>query len=385
MKQNGSEFSREVEAGADRLLVSFELGRDKWVLGLLGGAASKPRKVRIRARDLQRLGEVLAQAKERFGLPAEAPVASCYEAGRDGFWLHRYLLSQGIANRVVDSSSIEVSRRARRPKTDRLDAEKLVLLLWRELYGPRLGRRSWSVVRAPAAEQEDTRQDDRERRRLRRDRQAVRNEMLGLLAAQGVYDVSPAELAERLDTLRLWDGAPLPPRLRERLERSLARLRVLEEQLAELEQARRERVRRGCSVLVQQVRQLTTLRSIGETTAFTLAEEFGWRDFKNARQVGAAAGLTGSPWSSGALEREQGISRAGNPRVRATMVNLSWLWLRHQPRSALSQWHLRRFARGNKRQRRVGIVALARKLLIALWRFWSAGVIPEGAQFKTAV
>ena len=381
MTQNGSEFSRELVAGAERLLVSFELGRSKWVLGLLGGAASKPRKVTIRARDLKRLGAVLQQTKERFGLPAEAPVESCYEAGRDGFWVHRYLLSQGIANRVVDSSSIEVNRRARRPKTDRLDAEKLVLMLWRDLYGPRTGRRPWSVVRAPAVEQEDTRQDDRERRRLKRDRQAVRNEMLGLLAAQGVYEVSPEQLAECADELRLWDGSPLPPRLRQRLERSLARLRMLEEQLAELEQARRERVRQGRGALEKQVRLLAELRAIGETSAFTLAEEFGWRDFKNARQVGCAAGLTGSPWSSGAIERDQGIG-GGNPRVRTTMVELSWLWLRYQPDSALTQWYLRRFARGAKRQRRVGIVALARKLLIALWRYWSAGVIPEGARFK---
>ena len=228
------------------------------------------------------------------------------------------------------------------------------------------------------------RQDDRERQKLKRDRQALRSEIGSLLVTQGLYDVSAEELPRCWDTLRLWDGSPLPPRLRQRLERSQARLAVLEEQLAELERERHESVRTGRGATEKKVGLLVALRGIGEASAFPLIEEFGWRDFRSGRQVGAAAGLTGSPWRSGKTQREQGISKAGNARVRSLAVELGWLWLRHQPLSALSHWYRRRFAGGNKRLRRVGIVALARRLLIALWRYWSAGVIPEGAVFKPA-
>jgi transposase len=323
---------------------------------------------------LKRLEKELEKAKRRFGLPAEAPVASCYEAGRDGFWLHRQLVAQGIENRVVDSSSIEVNRRARQAKTDRLDAEKLVLMLWREVSGAPTTRRVWSVVRVPSVAQEDGRQDDRERRKLKRDRQALRNEIESLLATQGIYEVAAEDVAGCQD---------LPPRLRQRLERSRARLQLVQAQLRALEQERRERVRTGRSAADQKVRLLEDLRGIGDGIAFPVIEEFGWREFRNARQVGAAGGLTGSPWSSGTIQREQGISKAGNARIRTILVEAAWLWLRHQPHSALSRWYRRRFARGGKRLRRLGIVALARKLLIALWRYWSAGVVPDGAVFKT--
>jgi transposase len=318
----------------------------------------------------------VAKAKERFGMPASTPVVSCYEAGRDGFWLHRHLRSIGIENEVIDAASIEVSRRLRHVKTDRLDGERLLDKLMRHHAGERGG---WSVVRVPSIEEEDARRLHRELERLKRERLAHRVRMQSLLVIHGMRVKIKSTL--RLGSLTLWDGRPLPAELKAELEREVERLRLVERQIAALESERRERLREPKTEAERSIVQLMRLGAIGPTSAWLLVMEFfGWRGFRNRREVAALAGLVGSPYNSGESERDQGISKAGNRRVRAMMVEIAWLWLRFQPKSALSQWYHRRFAGGGLRMRRIGIVALARRLLIALWRYLADGVIPEGAR-----
>ena len=356
--------------------MSYELGWTSWKLAFSVGLGQKPRYRAIPARDLKRLEQEIAGARKRFGLPQDAPVVSCYEAGRDGFWLHRHLKSVGIQNEVIDAASIEVSRRLRHVKTDRLDGERLLDKLMRHHAGERGG---WSVVRVPSVEEEDARRLHRELERLKRERLAHRVRMQSLLVMQGIRLKIKSTL--RLDELTLWDGRPLPVELKAELARERERLKLLEHQIAALESARRERLREPKTGAENSIVQLMRLGAIGPTSAWLLVMEFfGWRRFHNRREVAALAGLVGSPYNSGESERDQGISKAGNRRVRAMMVEIAWLWLRFQPKSALSQWYQARFAGGGLRLRRIGIVALARRLLIALWRYLEDGVIPEGAR-----
>lgn len=374
------EYGTEETRAAQTLHVALELSGSTWIVLSTSSMGARLRRKSVKARDLEGLERELARAKERFGLASSARVISCYEAGRDGFWLHRYLVSLGVDNRVVDSSSIEVPRRQRRTKTDRLDAESLLRLLLRRVGGE---ERVWREVHVPPVEVEDTRQLQRELATLKRERTRLRNRMRGLLAAQGVRIPLDRELLLRLDRVRLWDGSPLPEHLRGRLEREWQRVLGVEEQIREVERQRRQLLRQEDGQLVETVKRLRTLRGIGEEGAWVLAVELlGWRDFANRRQVGAAGGLTPTPYSSGTRGQELGISKAGNPQVRALLVELAWLWLRLQPDSALSRWYRERFAHGNSRMRRIGIVAVARKLLIALWKYVTTGVIPEGAQLK---
>jgi transposase len=310
------------------------------------------------------------------------PVRSCYEAGRDGFWLHRYLTSLGIENAVVDSSSIEVNRRLRRAKSDRLDARKLVSMLLRYHAGE---RDVWSVVRVPTVEAEDRRQLHRELRTWKKECTRVTNRMKGLLATQGIRLPKGAEVRAGLDAVRLWDGTPVPPALRARLEREREHAQFLTTKIGELERERQRTIAHGQGVAVAKVRQLLRLRAIGPTGAWVYVNEFfGWRQFRTGKEVGAAAGLTPTPYQRGAERREQGISKAGSRHLRAVAVEIAWSWVRNQPDSRLSQWYQTRFARWGTRARKVGIVALARKLLIALWRFLEFGVVPEGARLKPA-
>jgi len=373
---NPAALRNEDNASAPVLYMALELSNKNWRLAF--GDGTKRRQTSVPAADLVKLAEAVAKAKERFKMPASARVVSCYEAGRDGFWLHRHLRSVGIENEVIDAASIEVNRRLRHVKTDRLDGERLLAKLIRHHTGEREG---WSVVRAPSLEEEDARRLHRELERLKRERLAHRVRIQSLLVVQGIRVRSTGAAKLRLETLTLWDGRSLPGELRCELERELERLALVERQIAALEAERRERLREPKTDAERSVVQLMRLGAIGPTSAWLLVMEFfGWRRFRNRREVAALAGLVSTPYNSGDRERDQGISKAGNRRVRAMMVEIAWLWLRFQPKSALSQWYHRRFAGGGLRMRRIGIVALARRLLIALWRYLADGVIPEHAR-----
>jgi transposase len=360
------------------LYFSLELGWNTWKLAFTIGFGQKPRLRTIAARNLDGLLREIAAAKKRFGLPENAPVASCYEAGRDGFWLHRFLLAQRIENLVVDSSSIEVNRRKRRAKSDRLDAVKLVEMLIRWCNGE---RKVWGIVHAPSVTDEDRRQLHRELIVLKAERTAHVNAIKGLLAGLGLQASVDDNFPERLEELRQWDGFAVPPALSQRLLREFQRWQMVGRQIQELEQERTQQIRQGQTPEVQQVRWLLNLKGIGENGAWLLVGElFSWRRFQNRRELGSLAGLTPTPYDSGESRREQGISKAGNRRVRWMMVQLAWGWLQYQPGSELSQWYQRRFGDGNSRVRKLGIVALARKLLIALWKYLETGQPPAGAE-----
>jgi transposase len=379
--------SESITAGVPTLLLAFDLGASSWKLGFTSTLGQPPRIRSIRARALDDLLQEIAAAKKRLGLPANAPVVSCYEAGPDGFWLHRWLSSQGVHNRVVDSSSIEVNRRARRAKTDRLDVRKLLELLRRSLAG----EKPWSVVRVPSVAEEDGRQLHRELETLKHDRTRVTNRVHSLLATQGVVlslapELTVVALGQRLERARVWDGQPIPAALQARLLREWDAVVLATTRIAQLERDRRAQLGAAATPAMEQVQALMDLRGIGENSAWLwVMEFFAWRNFRNRREVGGLSGLTGTPWASGDRQHDQGISRAGNRRVRAMAVEIAWLWLRFQPQSALSQWYQHRFAGGGSRLRRIGIVAMARKLLIELWRYLQSGVIPEGAVLKGAI
>ena len=366
------------------LFMAFELGASEWKLGFTIGLWQKARRRTITAGNLETVQREIVAAKKRFQLPETSKVVSCYEAGRDGFWLHRYLTQSGIENLVVDSASIEVNRRKRRAKTDRLDVEKLLTMLIRYHYGE---HRVWSVVRVPSLEEEDGRQLNRELRCLKKEKTRTTNRIKGLLAIHGVRLEPGTELTDKnLNSIRLWNSSPLLPGLKSRLQREWAHVVFLKGQIQSLEGERRRELRRGESSDLDQVRQLTTLRGIGVNGGWVLVREFfGWREFNNRREVASLAGLTPTPYQSSASMREQGISKAGNRHVRGIMIELAWSWVRFQPKSKLTRWFEERFAGGGKRIRKVGIVALARRLLIDVWRFLETGVLPQGAQLKTAV
>jgi transposase len=372
----------ESNGPSDCLLLAFELGQRAWKLGFAVGMGQRPRLCQIPAGAVSALENQIARAKRRFGLPAGAPVVSCYEAGRDGFWLHRYLLAHGITNHVADSSSIEVNRRARRAKSDRLDLGGLLSLLARYVQGD---RRVWRVVRVPTVDEEDARQLPRTLETVTADRTRLINRLKGLLVTQGVSMRIGKDFLEQLETVRLWDGTPIPTGLRERLARDWAQLQNVETQLREAKAGLTLRQPDTVTPTGRALAQLQTLRAIGPIGSWTLATEiFGWRQIRNGRQLGALVGLVPSPYQSGETHYEQGITRAGNKHVRRIMVQLAWRWLYYQPESALSKWYQHRFAGNGTRMRRIGIVALARKLLVALWRYLETGVVPEGAHLKAA-
>jgi transposase len=363
------------------LYLAFELGQNAWKLGFTIGVAQQPRERMIPSGDVERLQQEIARAKQRFGLPEEVHVVSCYEAGRDGFWLHRYLVAHGVQNHVIDSASIEVNRRQRRAKTDRLDVRKLLTMLLRHSAGE---KKVWSVVRVPSVDEEDRRQLHRELTTAKQDRTRVINRIKGLLAGHGVQLVLQGDVEAQLDQVHQWDGSPLPSALLRRLKRAWQHVGFLTAQIQTLEAERRTLLRRREDPVIAQVRQLFTLRGIGVNSAWLYVMEFfAWRDFQTPKQVGALAGLTPTPYQSGQSRRELGIAKAGNRHIRAMAIEIAWAWRRFQPDSALSQWYERRFGAGSARLRKLGIVALARKLLIALWRFVKTGVLPEGAVLKT--
>ena len=365
------------------LLLALDLGNTTWKLGFrAGGPAQRPRLRTSPARDLAALQQEIAKAKRRFQLPDDAPVVSCFEAGRDGFWLHRALTLLGVTNHVVDSCSIERPARRRQVKSDRLDTTALLEKLGRYLDGDRHG---WSVVHVPSVADEDRRQLHRELTTLTWERTRLVNRIKGLLALHGLV-LARRGLPRHLPAeLRAWDGRPLPPEIEARLQREWRRLVFLRREVRDLVRERRERLRRNdpADPTLAIVRKLMALRAVGEVSAWIYATEFfAWRQFRNRRQVGAAAGLCSTRRTSGDLTQEHGISKAGNRYLRGLAIELAWSWLRRQPHSALSEWYRHRFATGGARLRRIGIVALARKLLIALWRYLETGHLPHGAQLK---
>lgn len=362
------------------LFVAFELSQKKWKLGFSTGMGQRPRVRTIEARDMARVLAEIAAAKRRFGLAEGVPVVSCYEAGRDGFWLHRALAGAGVNNHVVDSSSIQVDRRARRAKTDGLDVGRLLLQLIRHQGGE---RGVWRVVNVPDEQAEDARHAHRDLASLKQERAREVNRIKALLATQGVVLSTRGKGDIDLERVRQWDGNPLAAGLQQRIGRAQQRLAFLEQQIREIEGQRAQEVAHAQGPEIDQVRALMALKGIGPVSSFTMTREFfTWRRFRNRRQVGALAGLAPTPYQSGDSAREQGISKAGNRSVRACCIEMAWMWVRHQPGSPLTQWFQERFGHGPSRQRRIGIVALARKLLIVLWRYLETGELPHGAIVK---
>ena len=365
-------------ATAPVLYLALELSWTSWKLAFTVGAGQKPRLRSIPARDTDALIREIHAARRRFGLPEETPVISCYEAGRDGFWLHRYLEHQRIENLVVDAASIEVNRRKRRAKSDNLDATKLVGMLIRWHRGE---KKLWGVVHVPMAADEDGRQLHRELIALKAQRTEHTNRIKGLLAGIGLSAAIDAQFPEHLGRLRQWDGTAVPDGLRRRLLREFERWQLVGRQIHDLEALRTQQIRDPDTPQGEQVRLLLKLKGIGENTAWLLVREFfGWRGLRNRRELASLAGLTPTPYDSGESRREQGISKAGNKRVRWMMIELAWGWLRYQPDSELSRWYQRRFGSGNTRLRKVGIVAVARKLLVALWKYVETGEVPAGVE-----
>lgn len=365
------------------IYMAIELSLSEWKLGFNIGFGQNPRLRTITARNLVALQDEIKAAKQRFGLPQEAPVLSCYEAGRDGMWIHRFLLSMGIENLVIDSSSIEVNRKAKRAKTDKLDAKKMLTMLMRYQMGE---VQVWSVVHVPSMEVEDHRHLHRELDTLKTQRTRHINRIKGLLIGQGLSLRIQADFVEQLKVVRLWDGSTLPTGLLRRLRYEYQGLQFVEKQIKTLEGERLDLLCHSTRADVEMVRQLMHLKGIGVTSAWVFVMEFfAWRNFRNGREVGALAGLTPTPYQSGDSSKEQGISKEGNTLVRSMAIQIAWGWLHHQPESKLSCWYQERYGKGSASLRKIGIVALARKMLVDLWRYLETGLIPEGAELKTPI
>jgi transposase len=375
---------RENSAGKPALYLAFELSRKKWKLGFSDGKVQLIRQVTIEAGDLEACRKEIQKARQRFGLDESVAVRSCYEAGREGFWLHRALEQMGIENMVVDASSIEVNRRQRRAKTDRMDVEKLVRQLiryWRGEQGV------WKVVRVPSMEAEDGRQLHRELEVLKEEKKQHRVRIQSLLFTQGIDVKVGSKFLKKLEELRCWNQEPIPAQMKKRIQDEYHRLQLVEVQIREAKRKQVEQLKAGHkNAAMQKVRMLQQLLGIGTGSSWVFVMElFGWRQFQNRREVAGAVGLTPTPYNSGDSAREQGISRAGNRRVRKLVIELAWSWLRFQPYSKLSRWYKQRFADGGGRMRRIGIVAMARRLVIDLWRYVEFGVVPEGARLRVPV
>jgi transposase len=361
------------------LFVALELSRSTWLVALHSPLSDKVSQHRIEGGDVEGLLALIArkreQAQARLGRPIR--VVSCFEAGYDGFWLHRWLCAHGIENRVLDAASLLVDRRAKRAKTDRLDAAGLLRTLMALERGEMQVCR---VVHVPSPAQEDARRRSRERARLVVERGQHVSRIKGLLMTQGIRDFEPTrrDWPARLEALRTPDGQELAPCLRAEVLRECRRLWQVMEMVAEVEAEQK-------AVMDAEdghAARLTRLRGIGLTFATVLANEVFFRDFRNRREVGGYLGLAPSPWQSGGVRRDQGIAKAGNPRARRTAIELAWLWLRHQPGSALVRWFHERVGTGTGRMRRILLVAMARKLIVALWRYVTLGTVPEGALLK---
>jgi len=368
------------------IFISLELSRSTWlVTSLSPGHGEKMSKHSVKAGDiaalLARFSKLRTKACARTG--KSLPIVVIQEAGLDGFWIHRVLLSEGIESHVVDAASVATSRRRRRAKTDRIDGETLL----RALLAYKRGEpRVCSMVRAPTPEDEDRRRICRERKVLIMERVQHVNRIKGLLFSQGVSGYEPLHRDRRaqLDALQTGDGRRLPQHLKAQICRELDRLELVLEQIKAVEAERDALLNAEQTKVSAPPPMLLALHGVGPEFASVLWSEGLSRHFDNRRQVAAYAGLAPTPWQSGSINREQGISQSGNPRLRTTMIQLAWLWIRHQPVSALTLWFKDRNERTGGRRRKTTIVALARKLLVALWKFVSAGVVIEGAMMRPA-
>ena len=367
------------------LFASLELSKSTWLLTINSPGGDKFSRHVVAGGDgaslLGLLARLRAKAEQRCG--GSVRIMVIQEAGLDGFWLHRLLTDNGIDSHVVDPASIAVDRRHRRAKTDAIDGEMLLRTLMAWARGE---RRVCSMVRVPSPEEEDHRRLTRERGTLLKERIQHTNRIKGLLSGQGISDYDPVgrDRRTRLDELRTGDGRPLPAQLKAEIGRELDRIELVATHLTSVERARDALLQTKPVDRENPAALLIKLKGIGPEFASLLWLEALFRGFANRRQVASYAGLAPSPWQSGSIDRDQGISKAGNRRLRHTMIELAWFWLRHQPDSALSRWFQTRVGAGKGRIRRITIVALARKLLVALWRYVSQGVVPEGAVFKAA-
>jgi transposase len=367
------------------IFVSMELSRSTWLITSLSpGGGEKMSRHTLPAGDI---GALLARFSELgqktlMRTDRSFPIIVIQEAGLDGFWIHRVLESEGIESHVVDPASIATSRRRRRAKTDKIDGEALL----RALLAYKRGEpRVCAMIKTPAPEEEDRRRLCRERRVLTNERVLHVNRIKGLLFSQGAAGYEPLRRGrrQRLEELRTGDGRPLPPHLKAQISRELDRLELLLEQIKSVE-SERDALLAAQQTTPNPAAMLLAIKGVGPESAAILWSEGLCRHFDNRRQVASYAGLAPTPWQSGAIHREQGVSKAGNPRLRTTLIQLAWLWLRHQPQSALAIWFKERVNRNGGRLKKTTIVALARKLLVALWKYVTAGVIIEGATMVSA-
>jgi transposase len=376
----------EMHIETPRCLFAIELSKKSWVIGFVTPLSSKISRRILSGGDWKGLLKLIEEVKTRVSRETGRTVEamSCYEAGYDGFWLHRLLEAHGIRNYVIDPASLQMDRRARSVKTDRIDTERLLRSLMAYLRGePKV----WSVVRAPSVAEEDARRLHRERDRLISERVRHVNRIKGLCALHGIYDYQPLrpQAMARLEQLRTAQGASLPPRLKAEIKRELQRLELVVEMIATLEAERDAIVEDEASTHInaKKIRDLHKLKAIGPEFAAVLVGEIFHRTFNNRRQLASYVGYAPSPFQSGNVARDQGISKAGNCKGRTTGIELAWLWLRYQPGSDLSVWFRTRVGDTKGRIRRIAIVALARKLLVALWRYLETGLVPQGAVFKS--
>jgi transposase len=372
---------------AVRCLLAIELSKKSWIIAVNTPLSDKISRYTLKPCDWEGLLELIARIQTRVAreLKKRVEVVSCYEAGYDGFWLHRLLDARGVLNYVIDPASLQVDRRARRNKTDGVDVAQLLRSLMAYLRGePKV----WSIVRVPSVAEEDDRRLHRERGRLLNERNQHISRIKGLLAVQGIYDFEPLhrDRIRRFERLRTADGRNLPSRLKAEIVRELQRLELVLEMIKTIE-AERDAIALSVKsksehTNAKKIQELVKIRSIGPEFATTLVGEVFYRSFDNRKQLGNYVGLTPSHFQSGPTCRDQGISKAGNAKARTTIIELAWLWLRHQPASSLSVWFHKRVGNVRGRIRRITIVAMARKLLVALWRYLETGVVPEGATLK---
>lgn len=376
------------------LHMSIELSASTWKLGFADQLGRPPRVRTLDAGNFEKLIAEIKAAKQLFKLDDDAPVVSCYEAGRDGFWIHRCLVSLGIESHIVEPASIEVNRKKRRAKTDRIDAQKIVLALLRFKAGDRFACR---MIRVPDADAEDARQLNREMRTVKTERASHTNRIKGLLVTQGITQVTiDRNFLERLELMKTAQEKPLGENLKQRLTREFERLALATEQIRTMQMQQATMIREAAKEIErteesekQASRQaiiaehLCQLSGIGPVTSWTLSTEiFSWRDIANRRQLGALVGLVPTPHASGDEEKEQGISKSGRGELRVLMIEIAWGWLQYQPESDLAKWFSKRFDDGTARNRKIGIVAVARKLLVALGKYVKTGEIPAGAKLK---
>lgn len=385
-----TDFTAKVEPEDFRntLFLAMELSRSTWLVATFAPRLGDKISVHaIPGGDTKRLLELIGrlQAKLRGKDVSSVRTVCCYEAGYDGFWLHRVLVNHGIENHVLDAASLPIDRRAKHIKTDNIDAKRLLRAIVGFVQGD---PQSCRVVRAPTPEEEDARRLHRERQRLVRERTGHLNRIKALLITHGIRTlrITDAKWRERLDKMRTGDGRPVPARLKIEIEREWKRLKVVAEQVREVE-AERDGLVKGSKpsgdACTEKMRQLVKLHGIGAEFATVLTREVFYRPFQNRRQVASYVGLTPAPYDSGDTKHDQGINKAGNTRARVIAVQMAWLWLRYQSKSELSLWYYRRVGDLKGRVRRIMIIALARKLVIALWRYVKTGKVPTGAVITT--